>query len=62
MNALHTVMMYGLAAGMIFFIATITAGIVVGTAVALIRLVQQAFGARDTAPVPTDAEPAAAAF
>jgi hypothetical protein len=46
MDVVYTLMMYGLAAVMIFFIATITAGIILGTLLMLASLVHNVRGAR----------------
>ena len=62
MDVMNTLMMYGLAAVMIFFIALITAGIVLGTTVALMSFARQATGARRTISIPAEAERESAAL
>lgn len=51
MALVYVLMMYGAAAAMIFFIATITAGIILGTFLMLASLAHKLRGARQTTPV-----------
>jgi len=54
MDTLYAITAFGLAADMIFFIATIAAGIIVGTFLALADLVAWVRGTRHAAAAPAD--------
>ena len=58
MDTLYAIPAVGLAAVMIFFVATIVAGIIVGTSLALADLVTWVRGARQAATAPADQAPA----
>ena len=51
MDSVYTLVMYGLAATMIFFIAMITAGITLGTFLMLASLVHKIRGAHQATPL-----------
>lgn len=57
MDLVYTLTVYGVGALMIFFIATITAGIILGTFLMLVDLAHRVRGARQATPVTALSQP-----